>query len=276
MNKSLFLRSLAVAGLMSVSMVGFAAPQDTPTTPPASTAPMGMAAHVRIIHASPDAPAVDVLLDGNKALTNVAFKTVSDYLPVPAGTHQVKVVATGTDTAVIDAPVTVKAGGNYTILAIGRASDSSIKPLVLTDITPKSVKNKAAVRVVYAIPDGPPVDLVIPQTKSGSPVYIAKALTTGTASAYLTAPAGAYSVEVRPAGGSTSVRKIDIQVVGGGAYTVVAFGLVSDAANIEARPVADMTMSVKKTVKMNKKVTKATKAKRETMPGETVGGTMNQ
>ena len=259
MNRRLFLSALAVTSLMSVSLAGFAAPQDSPATPPASGAAMGMAAHVRVIHASPDAPAVDVSVDGNKVLTSVAFKTVSDYLPVPAGMHQVKVTVSGSDNAVIDASVTVAAGTNYTILAVGKASDSSIKALVLSDITPKSVKNKGAVRVVYAIPDGPPVDLVIPG-KTGSPVYIAKNLTTGTATEYFTAPAGPYSVEVRPAGMGNAVKKYDLAIKNGGAYTVVTFGLVSDAANIEARPLADMTMSVKKTNKMNKKATKAAAA----------------
>ena len=259
MNRRLFMNALAVTSLLSVSLAGFAAPQDSPAAPPASSAPMGMAAHVRVIHASPDAPAVDVLVDGSKVLTNVPYKTVSDYLPVAAGMHQIKVTPTGSDNAVIDAPVTVAAGTNYTILAIGKVSDSSLKPLVLTDITPKSVKNKAAVRVVYAIPDGPPVDLVIPGT-SGSPVYIAKGLVTGTATAYLSAPAGPYSVEVRPAGMGNAVKKIDLAVKGGGAYTIVAFGLVSDAVNITVTPLADMTMSVKKTMKMKKKAMPKTSA----------------
>ena len=40
---------------------------------------------VRVVHASPDAPAVDVYVDGNKALSNVPFFTASNYLPLPAG-----------------------------------------------------------------------------------------------------------------------------------------------------------------------------------------------
>src|SRR5215208_1806650 len=42
---------------------------------------------VRVVHASPDAPAVDVYVDGNKVLSNVPFFTASDYLPLPAGEH---------------------------------------------------------------------------------------------------------------------------------------------------------------------------------------------
>ncbi len=42
---------------------------------------------VRVIHASPDAPDVDVFVDGEAALEGVAFTDVSNYLEVPAGTH---------------------------------------------------------------------------------------------------------------------------------------------------------------------------------------------
>ena len=55
---------------------------------PASAAEM---AKVRVVHASPDAPAVDVYVDGAKALSNVTFFTASDYLSLPAGEHRFQV-----------------------------------------------------------------------------------------------------------------------------------------------------------------------------------------
>ena len=92
-------------------------------------------ARVRVVHASPDAPAVDVYADGAKVLTNVAFKGSSDYLSVPAGPHNFKVFATGanpaTGTAVINADATLEAGKDYTVVAIGKLAE--IKPLVLVD-----------------------------------------------------------------------------------------------------------------------------------------------
>ena len=77
-------------------------------------------ATVRVLHASPDAPAVDIYLDDAavSALTNVPFATLSDYLDVPSGDHNVKVYATGTTTdPVIDVDVTLAAGTAYTIAA---------------------------------------------------------------------------------------------------------------------------------------------------------------
>src|SRR3712207_9266002 len=75
-------------------------------------------AMVRVIHASPDAPAVDVFVDGQAALRNVAFPAVSDYLEVPAGAHRVAVAPAGQGegAAVITANPTLEGG------EIGRAS----------------------------------------------------------------------------------------------------------------------------------------------------------
>jgi hypothetical protein len=39
---------------------------------------------VRVAHLSPDAPAVDVLVNGQRAITNLAFKEVTPYIPLPA------------------------------------------------------------------------------------------------------------------------------------------------------------------------------------------------
>ena len=44
-------------------------------------------AQLRVVHASPDAPNVDVLVDGKIVLTNVAYEAASNYLTVSAGSR---------------------------------------------------------------------------------------------------------------------------------------------------------------------------------------------
>ena len=69
-------------------------------------------AQVRVAHLSPDAPKVDVYVNGEPVLTDVPYTTVSSYLSLPAGTQQVTVYAAGdTPSPVIDAPVELAAGG---------------------------------------------------------------------------------------------------------------------------------------------------------------------
>ena len=116
-------------------------------------------AMVRVLHASPDAPAVDVYLDDANvdALTNVPFGTISGYLDIPAGDHNVKVYATGTTTGpVIDADVTVAAGQAYTIAATDAVA--SISAQVIED-SPSASCDTAQVRVVHFSADAPAVDV---------------------------------------------------------------------------------------------------------------------
>ena len=49
-----------------------------------NTGPEGEA-RVRVVHAYPDAPDVDVLLDDAEVLDGVPYRSASDYLDVPAG-----------------------------------------------------------------------------------------------------------------------------------------------------------------------------------------------
>ena len=60
-------------------------------------------ARVRVVHASPDAPAVDIWVDGSIAFSNAPFKGITDYASLAAGTYNVQVSPTGaTEPIVID------------------------------------------------------------------------------------------------------------------------------------------------------------------------------
>ena len=180
-------------------------------------------AKVRLVHASPDAPAVDVYVDGNKALTNVPFFAASDYLDVPAGPHDIKVTPTGdANTAVIDAKgVTVEAGKAYTIAAVGKVAE--IKPVVLADNLAAPAPGKAHVRVVHASPDAPAVDIKV----KGGPTLIS-GLAFPKDSGYNPVDAGSYDLVVTPAG--SEIVALDLagtQLEAGKIYDIFAVGLLN-------------------------------------------------
>jgi hypothetical protein len=89
-------------------------------------------AWVRVLHGSPDAPAVDVKVNDADVLTDVAFGTISDYLPVDAGTYNIKVCAAGTETCVIEADLTFADGSKTTVAATNLLAE--IEAQVLSDI----------------------------------------------------------------------------------------------------------------------------------------------
>lgn len=81
-------------------------------------------AHVRFLHASPDAPAVDIAVKNGPVLfKNVAFKGVGEYLSVGAGTYDLEVRLAGTKTVALSVPgVRLDNQTVYTIFAMGLAA----------------------------------------------------------------------------------------------------------------------------------------------------------
>ena len=197
----------------------------------AIAAPVGASNHatVRVLHASPDAPAVDVYVDDAavSALTNVPFGTLSDYLDVPSGDHNVKVYATGTTTdPVIDADVTLAAGTAYTIAATDALA--SITPQVLVD-DPSPDCDSAQVRVVHFSADAPAVDIAPAGATPDEAVV--KNLAYPDASDYLSLPGGSYDLEVRLAGETTVALDLPgVTVEDCMAYSVFAIGSAADPA----------------------------------------------
>ena len=86
------------------------------------TMPAAGKAHVRFVHLSPDAPAVDVAVASSGAVvfSNIEFKESTAFTPLDAGTYNLDVRVTGTSTvALVLPPITLQAGKIYTIFAKG-------------------------------------------------------------------------------------------------------------------------------------------------------------
>jgi len=179
-------------------------------------------ARVRAAHLSPDAPAVDIWVNGAVAWANVPFKAVSGYANLPPGTYNIQVTPAGATTpVVIDANVTVEAGKDYTVAATNVLA--SITPLVLVDNNSAPAAGNAHVRFVHASPNAPAVDIAV---AGGGPVVIGNTAF-GEASAYTPVPAGTYPLEVRLAGTPTVVLSLgNITLEDGVVYTAFAVGLV--------------------------------------------------
>lgn len=172
-------------------------------------------AFVRVVHASPDAPNVDVWVDGEAVLTDVPFTAVSDYLAMPAGTYNVQVTASGTTDPVIDADLTLEAGTSYTVAATGLVAD--ITATVLTDDRVPA-DGQAKLRVFHASPSAPAeVDVAV----TDGPV-LAEALAYPEATGYLTVDAGTYPLEIRAAGEATAALSLEATLEAGENYTAIA------------------------------------------------------
>lgn len=86
------------------------------------TAPASGKAHVRFVHLSPNAPAVDVAVASSGAVVfpNTAFKGFTAFTPLDAGTYNLDVRVAGTSTVALVLPaITLQAGKIYTVFAKG-------------------------------------------------------------------------------------------------------------------------------------------------------------
>jgi hypothetical protein len=162
-------------------------------------------ARVRVVHASPDAPSVDVLVDDAVALTNVPYLGVSDYLEVPSGSRNLKVNAAGTATTVIDADADLAEDGEYTVIASGLVS--AIEPIVLVDDNSAPAAGNVRVRAIHGAPSAPAVDIYVtaPGTDLETETPVLVNVVFGQVADYLEAPAGTYQVRVTPTGSKTVV-----------------------------------------------------------------------
>jgi len=189
---------------------------------------------VRVVHASPDAPAVDVWVEGSIAFSNAPFKGITDYASLAPGTFNVKVVPTGaTEPVVIDADLTLAANTDYTVVAVGKLAD--IEPLVLVDNNSAPAAGKAHVRFVHASPDAPAVDIAV----AGGPVLFANVPFKGVGD-YLPVDAGTYNLEARLAGTSTVALSVPgVKLEEGTVYTIFAMGLAGGEPALQAMPSVD-------------------------------------
>ena len=189
-------------------------------------------ARVRVVHMSPDAPAVDVLVDGQKAIDDLAFKSATEYAALPAGRRDVQVTpADQNETAVIAVMLPLQAGQDQTVVAVGRVAE--IGALPLQDDNQPPAAGKAKVRFVHASPDAPAVDVAV----AGGPVIFPNVAFKGVAG-YREVDAGTYNLEVRAAGTNDVALGVpNVALQPGQIVTIFAAGLAGDNT-LSAVPVA--------------------------------------
>jgi LPXTG-motif cell wall-anchored protein len=196
-------------------------------------------ARVRVVHASPDAPAVDVWVNGAIAFSNAPFEGITDYAALNAGAYNVQVSPTGaTEPIVIDADLDLAAGTDYTVVAVGLLAD--IEPLVLVDNNSAPAAGKAHVRFVHASPDAPAVDIAV----TGGPVLFSNVPFKGVGD-YLPVDAGTYDLEARLAGTDTVALSVPgVTLNEGTVYTIFAMGLAGGEPALTAVPSVDAVAPV--------------------------------
>lgn len=194
---------------------------------------------VRAFHNSPDTPAVDIYVGGQKVLADVAYGTLSGYLTVPQGKHTVEVKvapSTGESPAALTTEVAV-GGAPLTVAAIGSlGGDGGALRLKVSKDAAGMGGRWSLLRVAHTSPDAPAVDVQLRIGRWWLPVI--RNLAFGKLTGYLPLPSGwgdgpiSYDFRVVAAGTSQVVLDLSgTELPAGQAVTVWAVGFLSPSGN---------------------------------------------
>lgn len=121
------------------------------------------AQRVRVVHASPDAPPVDIYVDGQIALTGIPYGEYTDYVDIPAGQRELAIFVAGTSTRVIQVSPYLSPGVDYTVIALGFAGGKApaFRILLLADTGADPQPDFAKLRVIHGAASAPAVDVYL-------------------------------------------------------------------------------------------------------------------
>jgi len=179
---------------------------------------------VRVAHAGPDTPNIDVYLNNTLTFSNLAFGKVTKYLVYPFGPVEVTIVPTGkiapmlvnTQADLIDdnqAFTVTLQGFEQSMTATAHMDNSHLVPIGFT-----------AVRVMNLVPDVPFLDIMVNDT------MIAGGLPFGDSYGYANIPSGNVAFTVNMAGTTETVLMANTQLELGASMSLLIEG------SVEANP----------------------------------------
>lgn len=229
---------LVLASALCAAVMPRAAAQDaSPVASPEAdcTADLGVVrstkACVAIVHASPDAPAVDVYLNGEVAVTALVPNSATPFVELPAGDYLVQIVPTGgtADQTVITVdPLMIEAAKAYEVVALNdlvdvQTGEEELRAAVF-DVTAYAVPAAASgrpatrMRIVHAVTGGKAIDAALSADDIATPVV--DDLEFGNVGPYLETPAGTYRLTVSATWGETLLDEPELALAPDSVVTV--------------------------------------------------------
>lgn len=201
----------------------------------AATAPDD-AGLVRLTHLSPDTALVDVELSPFSSsetieFSDVGYGQVSDYRSLPAGSYTLSVRPDDEPQAppMVTTRVEVLGGGALTLALTGTVD--SIQAAALTDDLTPPPAGQSRVRLLQGASTAQTIDV----TAIDGP-EIASDVAFGTATGYANVPAGPWTLQITPTGGTAQPVTTDVVLAPGSVQTVL---VLQEGDGLVARVVVD-------------------------------------
>nr|WP_312576216.1 DUF4397 domain-containing protein [Sedimentibacter sp.] len=190
--------------------------------------PKQMNSYVRILHASPNAPAVDIYANGNLIVSNLAYSNFTQYLPVPTGNYNVRVYPTGNTTdALIDTNIYVPEDTVTNVAITGELPEVSLFQ-VSESIIPANY-GEPCIRFIHLSPDTQSVDIKFEDDSIVFEDVAYKEVTN-----YVCALTGTYNFKVTPTGSNDVILTVpDVKLDPNYTYTIYAVGLTEGTPELK-------------------------------------------
>ncbi|WP_157800963.1 DUF4397 domain-containing protein [Bacillus solitudinis] len=181
---------------------------------------------VRFVHASPDAPHIDIYANDELILEAFSYSDVSEYFRVPAGTHTIEFHSEETDTTVILEEITVEENTHYTLAAIGELEEITLTSMVDDKDTREDMTK---IRLAHFSTDASALELATPIGNELFQEVIYSQITD-----YMELDKGIHHFELHLAGSDDAVVDLyDLELKEGSVYTAIAIGLVEGDPEFE-------------------------------------------
>jgi len=178
-------------------------------------------AYIRILHASVNAPAVDIYANNDLIAENLKYGEFTDYISVMTGRYNIKVYpANKTKNPLIDTSFNVISNTITTIAAIGEFPDISLLPIEDPRIPIRP--NRAYVRVAHLSPNAPNLNL---SQEDG--ILLFKNIAYKEVSDYLSLRPITYNFKIKPIGSDKTLLYVpNARLTRDRFYTLYIIGLV--------------------------------------------------
>lgn len=196
-----------------------AAPADSPDTA------------LRVINAA--AGPVDVVVDGETVLSELAPAAVSARIAISAAPHAVMLRAAGASASSANLAVSASAGRTTTVYA--HSSQGALAAAALSDTGAAPVAGKSKVRVVHLAANAPALDVWRTQPDYTTPIRVMFPFAYLAESNYMQSDPGAWQVSVTREGetGPVLATSGPITVAGGEVRTVVLLDTPGGGVKVE-------------------------------------------
>jgi len=190
------------------------------------------AARVAVLHLAPfantlDGTAVNILINGNTAFSNVRFTDFVPYTELPAGSYKIDIVPVGATQPAMTATFNLSDGTDYSVFAIGNGSTQPLELTALVDDNRAPAAGNVKLRVVHAAPfaaDLADTEVSI-RTAGGDVVGGLVGVPYKVNSGYLEVPAGTYDLKVASNDGSVNyIDPLPAAIPAGAIVTLFAVG----------------------------------------------------